>query len=116
MTSEFGCLDTAYHQVIIDPDLLIYVPNAFTPDGDGVNDVFLPSLDGFVVRDYNLTIWDRWGQPIFETRMKAHLGRPGQWHGKRSAGWGVRVADRAAGPELRGEQEAARACVRTPLN
>ena len=67
VTNGFGCLDTAYQQVIIDPDLLIYVPNVFTPDGDGVNDVFLPALDGFAVREYNLTIWNRWGELIFET-------------------------------------------------
>lgn len=67
VTNVFGCLDTAYQEVIIDPDLLIYVPNAFSPNGDGVNDVFLPSLDGFAVREYNLTIWNRWGELIFET-------------------------------------------------
>lgn len=53
--------------MIIDPDLLIYVPNTFTPDGDGINDAFLPSLDGFAMREYNLTIWNRWGELIFET-------------------------------------------------
>lgn len=67
VTSVHGCLDTAWHMVIVDPDLLIHVPNAFTPNGDGINDVFLPSLDGFAVREYNLTIWDRWGEMIFET-------------------------------------------------
>lgn len=67
VTSIHGCLDTAYQQLVIDPDLLIYVPNAFTPDGDGINDAFLPSLDGFAVREYNLTIWNRWGELIFET-------------------------------------------------
>jgi len=67
VTSSFGCMDTAYQEVIIDPDLLVYVPNAFSPNGDGVNDTFLPSLDGFAVREYNLTIWDRWGELIFET-------------------------------------------------
>ncbi|MEO8589549.1 MAG: PKD domain-containing protein [Flavobacteriales bacterium] len=67
VTNIYGCLDTAYQEVLIDPDLLIYVPNVFTPDGDGVNDVFHPSLDGFAVREYNLTIWNRWGELIFET-------------------------------------------------
>ncbi len=43
------------------------MPNSFTPNGDGINEVFLPILDGFAVRDYNLTIWDRWGELIFET-------------------------------------------------
>lgn len=71
VTSMHGCLDTAYQEVIIDPVLLIYVPNAFTPDGDGINDVFLPSLYGFTVRDYNLTIWNRWGELIFETNNQS---------------------------------------------
>ncbi|MBK8228381.1 MAG: gliding motility-associated C-terminal domain-containing protein [Flavobacteriales bacterium] len=47
------------------------MPNTFTPDGDGINDVFLPSLDGFAVREYNLTIWNRWGEMIFETDDEA---------------------------------------------
>jgi len=68
VTNIHGCLDTAYQEVIIDPDLLIYVPNVFTPDGDGTNDGFRPSLDGFAVREYNLTIWDRWGELIFQTK------------------------------------------------
>ncbi len=67
VTNEFDCVDTAYATVIIDPDVIINVPNAFTPDGDGINDVFLPVLDGFTVQEYNLTIWDRWGEMIFET-------------------------------------------------
>ncbi|HNR53786.1 MAG TPA: PKD domain-containing protein, partial [Flavobacteriales bacterium] len=71
VTSIHGCLDTAYQEVTIDPDLLIYVPNSFTPDGDGINDSFLPSLDGFAVRDYNLTIWNRWGEMLFETNDEA---------------------------------------------
>lgn len=72
--TEFGCLDTAWQTVIIDPDLLIYVPNTFTPDGDGINDVFMPSLDGFSLRNYEFTIWNRWGEQIF-------------WTKDRQAGW-----------------------------
>lgn len=67
VTSEHGCSDTAYQEVIIEPEVLVHVPNAFTPDGDGVNDVFLPVLYGFDVRSYRLTVWNRWGEPIFET-------------------------------------------------
>ncbi|MGB0423812.1 MAG: gliding motility-associated C-terminal domain-containing protein [Flavobacteriales bacterium] len=43
----------------------IYVPNAFTPNEDGINDVFLPQLIG--VTDYKLVIYNRWGEVIFET-------------------------------------------------
>lgn len=65
VSSSHGCLDTAYRTVSIDSEFLIHVPNAFTPNGDGINDVFSPSLDGFNVREYELTIWDRWGELIF---------------------------------------------------
>ena len=81
VTSIYGCLDTAYQQLIIDPDLLNYVPNTFTPNGDGINDVFMPSLDGFVVREYNMTIWNRWGELIFETNDKAKA-----WDGSLAGG------------------------------
>ncbi len=43
----------------------LYVPNAFTPNNDGVNDVFLPK--GVQVFNYNLSIYSRWGQLIFQT-------------------------------------------------
>lgn len=84
VTNEFDCTDTAYAQVIIDPEVIIYVPNTFTPDGDGVNDVFKPSLDGFGVMKYEFTVWDRWGERIFETTDANHSwdgqlnGRPVQ--------------------------------------
>lgn len=45
----------------------IYVPNAFTPDGDGINDFFMPSLYGFSEEDYNFMIFDRWGLLVFST-------------------------------------------------
>lgn len=45
----------------------ISVPNAFTPDGDGVNDVFLPILTDIDPSQYLLEIFDRWGQLVFST-------------------------------------------------
>jgi gliding motility-associated-like protein len=62
-----GCADTAYATVIIDDIFLIYTPNAFTPNGDGLNDVFLPVLSGTSTENYTLYIFDRWGQIIFES-------------------------------------------------
>jgi gliding motility-associated-like protein len=43
------------------------VPNAFTPNGDGINDVFKPAIYGTAV-NYTMTIFNRWGQMIFKTR------------------------------------------------
>ena len=68
-TSMNGCVDTAYHVVEIGPDFIIYVPNTFTPDGDGVNDVFYPSVEGFDPLRFSLQIFDRWGDLIFESSI-----------------------------------------------
>jgi gliding motility-associated-like protein len=46
-------------------DHLIYVPNAFTPDGDGLNDQWAPSVRG--ARLYDLVVFDRWGQEEFRS-------------------------------------------------
>jgi len=44
-----------------------YLPNAFTPNGDGLNDVFKPVENYDLVRTYQLTIYSRWGELMFET-------------------------------------------------
>ena len=64
VTNEFGCLDTAYQKVVVN-DHLFFAPNAFTPDGDGINDEFLPIVTGAHV--YELRVYDRWGEAIFDT-------------------------------------------------
>ena len=45
----------------------VYIPNAFTPNGDGINDLFRPIGIGFDVEDYQLAIFNRWGHLIFLT-------------------------------------------------
>ena len=47
-------------------DLVFYVPNSFTPDGDGVNDVF--GVVGPQTDVFHLRIFNRWGQLVFESR------------------------------------------------
>ena len=66
VTDNHGCKgsDTARIKVC---DAVIYMPNAFTPDGDGLNDIFKPvtTLEG--ISAYTLRVYDRWGTELFES-------------------------------------------------
>jgi gliding motility-associated-like protein len=64
-TSDSGCVDTTREIVCIKPVVTVYVPNAFTPNGDGVNDLFYPVCTGLVSGNYSFWIYDRWGQNVF---------------------------------------------------
>ena len=67
--SANGCLDSIRKVVVIGEGLIYYVPNSFTPNNDGINDEFLPVLtSGFDAASYQLTIFDRWGEIVFETK------------------------------------------------
>lgn len=59
------CFDTVCHRITVLMGPTIYTPNTFTPDGDGVNDSFGPSVMG--VTGFRFRIFDRWGRPLFET-------------------------------------------------
>ena len=61
----FGCEDIAALQVEILPDFALYIPNTFTPDGNGLNDIFQPKGVGIDEENYQLDIYDRWGVNIF---------------------------------------------------
>lgn len=65
--SNKGCKDTVLKPILINDDYALFVPNAFTPNGDGVNDVFQPK--GFGFTKYTLFIFDRWGEKIFESKV-----------------------------------------------
>lgn len=68
-SNEFGCTDTATSVLTIFEDLIFYVPNSFTPDGDSFNEVFKPEMtSGFDTQEYRLLIFNRWGELIFESR------------------------------------------------
>jgi len=67
--SSEGCSDTLCNTIHIESATVFYAPNAFTPDGDGINDVFIPAFEGFDVATYTLQIFDRWGEVIFETNV-----------------------------------------------
>jgi gliding motility-associated-like protein len=63
--NSYGCIDTTDIIVKVLPDFALYFPNAFTPDGNTVNEFFAPK--GFGVKEYRLLIFNRWGELIFET-------------------------------------------------
>lgn len=62
------------------PRELIYIPNSFTPDGDEFNNVWIPVFtSGYDEYDYNLLIYNRWGEVIFESN-KANVGWDGTYN------------------------------------
>jgi gliding motility-associated-like protein len=54
----------------IEDDPPLFIPNSFTPNGDGLNDVFSPAGNYESIVDFYMAIYNRWGQLIFETRDK----------------------------------------------
>jgi len=62
------CRDSVEQLVIIKDVIIFYVPNVFTPDGDEYNEDFSPVFtSGIDIYDFHLTIFNRWGETIFET-------------------------------------------------
>jgi gliding motility-associated-like protein len=62
------CTSSICKEVIIGGVLFFYIPNAFTPNDDGVNETFKPSILGADIEDYTFMIFDRWGELVFESQ------------------------------------------------
>lgn len=62
-----SCYASNEYCLVIQPDWAIYVPNAFTPNGDGLNDVFLPQGFGLNPDGFQMYIFDRWGSLVYQT-------------------------------------------------
>ncbi|HTA83449.1 MAG TPA: choice-of-anchor L domain-containing protein [Bacteroidia bacterium] len=60
-----GCIDSTQECLVINPLYTIYIPNAFSPNNDGINDVF--SVKATYVCGFHMYIFDRWGTPIYST-------------------------------------------------
>jgi gliding motility-associated-like protein len=80
VTNEFACTDTAYATVFVEGMTTIFVPNAFTPDGDGLNEYFRPVA--YDVSNFEFLIFNRWGEIIFQTNDPNNPG----WNGTRKDG------------------------------
>lgn len=64
----FGCVDSVKARVSVKVPYFFYIPNAFTPDGDGLNERFAPQGEGVDPDNYSMQIFDRSGLLIFSTR------------------------------------------------
>ncbi|MFM7055050.1 MAG: PKD domain-containing protein, partial [Bacteroidota bacterium] len=64
-TNNFGCKDTAVKVVRVNPEVTVFIPTGFTPNGDGTNDFF--NISGLGIVDVVLDIYNRWGERIYTT-------------------------------------------------
>jgi len=80
-TSNHGCVDVFVRNVHIGPDIIVFVPDVFTPNTEGpnTNERFNPVTTNY--KTFNMTIYNRWGDKMFETN-DANLG----WNGKTANG------------------------------
>jgi gliding motility-associated-like protein len=63
--NAYGCHDDTSQTFLILDDPAMWVPTAFTPNGDGLNDVF--QISGLEVKQFDISIFDRWGKLIFRS-------------------------------------------------
>jgi gliding motility-associated-like protein len=72
--NKAGCIDSVTYKIFVDAEAYIFIPTAFTPDGDNLNDVFKPVLTG--IKNFELKIYNRWGENI-----KTLVGEGDSWDG-----------------------------------
>jgi gliding motility-associated-like protein len=65
--NQNGCSDTVYGTQIVEGEYAFFLPNSFTPNGDGVNDEFYPVGDKVSVDNYSFKVFNRWGEMVFST-------------------------------------------------
>jgi gliding motility-associated-like protein len=77
VASDAGCRDTAYDIVDVEPRFTFWMPNAFTPNGDGLNDVFFPQGTNIDKDNFKMMIYNRWGELVYETDDQPWDGKMG---------------------------------------
>jgi gliding motility-associated-like protein len=79
VTYNQGCVDTASININVNGKTPVYIPNAFTPNGDGVNDVWM--VFGTGIKDIKVLVFDRWGEKVFESNDQS-IGWDGSYRGQ----------------------------------
>jgi gliding motility-associated-like protein len=78
MKNAGGCFIHDSVQVLDCPPTEVYIPKAFTPDNDGLNDTF--KVYNLNVADYHMSIYNRWGEEVFHSD-DVNKGWDGKYHG-----------------------------------
>lgn len=81
VANQYGCTDTVWHNVIVHNPFVFWVPNAFSPNADQVNDYFGPQGTGVLEETYLIRVFDRWGRQIYFT---TDINAP--WDGRDASG------------------------------
>lgn len=78
-TNQYGCTAIDTVCVVVTKDWDVFIPNAFTPNGDDYNEIFIPV--GYGLSEIHLTIFDRWGSRIFKSHGEV-IGWDGTYQGQ----------------------------------
>ena len=82
VASEHGCRDTTYTDIYVKDEYTFYIPSAFTPDNDELNETFIPVGKGIDPENFLMIIYDRWGEKVFVTH-NLYQGWDGKIKGKK---------------------------------
>jgi gliding motility-associated-like protein len=85
VTDQHGCTGQDSIYVTVDPTALpniLYVPNAFSPNGDNLNDLF-PYSEEIIQPGYYILIFTRWGEKVFDSRVSELPNWDGTYKGER---------------------------------
>ena len=75
VTTQFGCMDSFSRDIYISFAYKIFIPNAFSPNNDNINDEFKPI--GYGMASFELTVYNRWGEMVFNSSQANEA-----WSGK----------------------------------
>jgi gliding motility-associated-like protein len=81
VSNEFGCTDDAFQTIHIGGFMAFYLPKAFSPNQDGLNDFYMPKATGMAPEGFEMRIYDRWGAEIFFSNQW-DKGWDGTYNGK----------------------------------
>jgi gliding motility-associated-like protein len=73
-----GCTDTAVQVLDIVPRFTYFLPNAFTPNNDGTNDIYMGAGHMQYIQDFEMAIYNRWGERIYENHSPYE-----SWNGRK---------------------------------
>ncbi len=68
VTTDHGCTDEATNTIYITPVYNLYIPNAFTPNDNGINETWNAHSEGALQGTYEMWVYNRWGEEVFRTK------------------------------------------------